>query len=331
MLDLQAINHRSQLAEDLIRPLVVLELRGNQVGQISQRFRGIKDLVISMRKLADQCRTHILHNANSLFSLADKLILRLLNLGTSFLTQAIQIALRSRLLAGLDRVQHKPGILDILARLSRKHQVRVKRRVPPSQEPRLDLRILRQPRLADLLRCKGVLLQRGRQRVLAAARRRVLRQSLGPGQRGPGNSVTEGLGLRLCGGRRGQGRLGICGGRRLREKLDFLVDGAAHVVEGLADVGRVVVGLIGVLGADSHQQAGLLEPQEVTHVTCSSFWCTVFSASTRFSSSRYSSGSWVLSSAWPSCSLINCCVRVAKGVKFALSVRAMQSKHVSKS
>ena len=61
--------------------------------------------------------------------------------------------------------------------------------------------------------------------------------------------MAEGLGLRLRGGGCGEGGLGFGGGGRGGEQLDLLADGAAEVVEGLADVGRVVVGLVGVLGA----------------------------------------------------------------------------------
>lgn len=61
--------------------------------------------------------------------------------------------------------------------------------------------------------------------------------------------MAEGLGLGLgCGGS-SQSRLCFGGGAGLREELDFFVDGAAEVVEGLADVGWVVVGFVGVLGA----------------------------------------------------------------------------------
>lgn len=61
--------------------------------------------------------------------------------------------------------------------------------------------------------------------------------------------MVEGLGLRLRGRGRGQRSLGLGGRAGMRQELDLLVDGAAQVVEGLADVGWVVVGLVGVLGA----------------------------------------------------------------------------------
>lgn len=61
--------------------------------------------------------------------------------------------------------------------------------------------------------------------------------------------MVEGFGLRLGGGGCGQGSLGLSGGAGLRQKADLLVDGPTKVVEGLSDVGRVVIGLVGVLGA----------------------------------------------------------------------------------
>lgn len=64
---------------------------------------------------------------------------------------------------------------------------------------------------------------------------------------GAGNGMAERLGLRLCGGRRGESGLGLGGGGRGREQVDLLGDGAAQVGDGLADVGGVVVGLVGIL------------------------------------------------------------------------------------
>lgn len=61
--------------------------------------------------------------------------------------------------------------------------------------------------------------------------------------------MAEGLGLGFGGGGRGQGGLGFRGGGGRGEELDFLADGVAQVVEGLTDVGGVVVGLVGVLRA----------------------------------------------------------------------------------
>lgn len=78
----------------------------------------------------------------------------------------------------------------------------------------------------------------------------ALRQGLGAGERRACNRMVEGLGLRLGRGGRGQGGLGFGGGAGLGEEVDLLVDSAAQVVEGFADVGWVVVGLVGVLRAN---------------------------------------------------------------------------------
>lgn len=61
--------------------------------------------------------------------------------------------------------------------------------------------------------------------------------------------MAESLRLGFGRGGRGQGGLGLCGGGRVGEELDLLTDRAAQVVEGLADVGRVVVGFVGILRA----------------------------------------------------------------------------------
>lgn len=62
-----------------------------------------------------------------------------------------------------------------------------------------------------------------------------------------GDGVVERLGLRLRGWGSGQGSLGFSGSGGMGQKLDFLADGAAKVVEGFTDVRGVVVGLVGVL------------------------------------------------------------------------------------
>lgn len=253
MLNLQAIDHRSQLAENLICPLVEFKLCGDQIRQVPQGLGGVQDLktrhgsankVCALLELPAQL--YIFHHADGLLSLADKLVLGLLDLGTCLLAQVVQVTTGLRLLARLDRVQHQTGVLDVAPGLGREHQVRVERGVPSGQEARLDLSVLRQTGLADLLRRKGVLLERRRQRVLAG---RVLRQRLRSRQRGAGDGVVEGLGLGLIDGGSGQGGLGLGGGSGLREKLDLLADSTAEVVEGFTDVGRVVVSFVGVLGA----------------------------------------------------------------------------------
>ena len=160
----------------------------------------------------------------------------------------------SSLLARLNRVQHQPGVLNVLARLGGEHQVGVESGVPASQEAGLDLGVLGQTGLTDLLLGQSVLLQCAGQRVLAFG---ALHEGLGAGERGPRDSMVEGLGLRLGRRRCGQGGLGFGGGAGLRQELDLLIDCTAQVVEGLADVGRVVVGLVGILRAGS--SSGRLE------------------------------------------------------------------------
>lgn len=44
LLDLQRINSRGELAQNLVGLLVELELGGDQVGQVAQGLGGIKDL-----------------------------------------------------------------------------------------------------------------------------------------------------------------------------------------------------------------------------------------------------------------------------------------------
>ena len=190
---------------------------------------------------------YILHNANSLLSLANKLILSLLNHLPILLVQVINFT-PGRALGSLCRIQHQSRVLDILPRLGREHQVRVQSRVPPRKEPALDLRILRQSRLANLLRRKRILLEPSCERVLVAIGV-CLGQEVRTGEGCAGDRVVEGLGLGFrCWGS-GQGSLGFRGGGRVREELDFLADGAAQVVEGFADVRGVVVGFVGVLGS----------------------------------------------------------------------------------
>jgi hypothetical protein len=65
--------------------------------------------------------------------------------------------------------------------------------------------------------------------------------------------VVEGLGLGLCLGSSGQGSLGLGGRGCARQELDLLGDILGQVGKGLADVGRVVVCLVGVLRCDSQQ------------------------------------------------------------------------------
>lgn len=45
LLDLQTVNHRSQLTENLVGPLVELQLCGDQIGQVSQGLGRVEDLM----------------------------------------------------------------------------------------------------------------------------------------------------------------------------------------------------------------------------------------------------------------------------------------------
>ena len=76
-----------------------------------------------------------------------------------------------------------------------------------------------------------------------------LGEELGAGEGGTGDGVGEGFGLGLCTGGGGEGGLSFGRGGGVGEEGDFVGYGAAEVVEGFADVGRVVVGFIGVLRA----------------------------------------------------------------------------------
>ena len=152
----------------------------------------------------------------------------------------------SGLLAGLHRVKHQTGILNILARLGGEHEIGVEGGVPASQETGLDLSILSETGLADLLLGQSILLQRIGERVLTLS---ALCEGLRTGKRSAGDGMVESLGLGLGGRRSSQGGLRLGRGASLRQELNLLVDGAAEIIEGLADVGRVVVGLVGVLRA----------------------------------------------------------------------------------
>lgn len=145
-------------------------------------------------------------------------------------------------------IEAQARVLDRLARARGEHDVGVQRRAPSRKELALDSRVLREPRLADLLAGDGELFEGGRERVLGCARVFARQRVRGVDGRA-GDGVAEGLGLRLCGGGSGEGRLGFGRGGGGGEQLDFFADGAAQVVEGLADVGGVVVGFVGVLRA----------------------------------------------------------------------------------
>lgn len=189
--------------------------------------------------------TNILHDADSLLGLSHKLILGLFNFHSRFLWQIVQVTMRSGLLRGLDRIKRKARVLHITTSFGSEAQVRVEGSVPPCQEARLNLSVLRQTSLANLFRRQGELLQRSGQGILAGG---VLGDQLRSRQRRTSNGMAEGLGLRLGGRRRRQGRLGLGGGGGMREQLDFFANGATEVIEGFANIRRIVVGFVGVLG-----------------------------------------------------------------------------------
>ena len=56
------------------------------------------------------------------------------------------------------------------------------------------------------------------------------------------------FGLGFGGWRSGEGSLDLCRGGSVREKLYFIGDGATKVVERFANVGRVVISLVRILG-----------------------------------------------------------------------------------
>ena len=204
-------------------------------------------------------RTYILHDANSLLGLADEFVLGLLDLGTSLLAQVVITVAGLALLAGqcestalsigLGGIQTQPRVLDLLASTCRELDVGVEGCAPASQESALDLGVLRQTGLANLLAGDGVLLKGSGQGVLARVGL-LGGEHVRAVQGGAGNSMAEGLGLGLRAGWCGKCCLGLCGRCGARQEVDLLGDGAAEVVERLAEVRRVVVGFVGVLRRD---------------------------------------------------------------------------------
>jgi hypothetical protein len=248
LLNLQSVNDGGQLGEDLVGPLVIFELGGNQIRQVPQGLGGVQDLEIDQPLVkntkSDRKKTYVLHHADSLLGLSNKLILSLLNLGASILGQVVQVATCGSLLVSLDGVERQTRVLNVAAGLARKRQVGVEGSIPARQKAGLDLSILGQTGLADLFKGQSVLFQRRRQGVLLGGC--ALRDQLRSGKRGTGDGMVKGLGLRLSRRRRSQGSLGFSGGRGVRQELHFLADGAAKVVERFADVGWVVVGFVGI-------------------------------------------------------------------------------------
>lgn len=82
--------------------------------------------------------------------------------------------------------------------------------------------VLRQPRLADLFFCEGILFERGGERVLTSFGGAVLLNELRTRKGCTGYSVVEGLGLRF--GRRVRSECSLClgGVGSTREERDLL-------------------------------------------------------------------------------------------------------------
>lgn len=173
----------------------------------------------------------------------------LLRLTSSTLAKLESVALD----AGLDSIERQSGVLDILAGASRKHDVGVERRVPASKEAALDLGVLGDAGLSNALHGEGVLLEGSGQRVFASTSV-VLVQGLATSQTGAGNGMAEGLRLGLGGRRSDKSGLSLGGGGGRGEERNLFADGASEVLESLLDVGRVIVSLVGVLGAAGREQ-----------------------------------------------------------------------------
>ena len=150
---------------------------------------------------------------------------------------------------GLGGVQTQSRVLDLLAGTCCELDVGVEGCAPTSQEPALDLGVLRQPGLPNLLTGNGVLLQSSSQRILTRAG--LLRgEHVRAVQGCTGDSMAEGLGLGLRGRRGSESCLSLCGGGCARQEVNLLRDGTAEIVERFTEVRRVVVGFVGVLRGD---------------------------------------------------------------------------------
>ena len=205
--------------------------------------------------------SYVLHDTNGLLSLSDKLVLGLLNL---LLGLVAQLRLLVGLGAGrsasklpsvaldtrLDGIEGEAGLFNALASAGCKHQVGVEGGVPACQETALDLRILGQAGLAHALHGQGILLEGSSEGVLAGTGV-LLVEALAAGKTGAGDGVRERLGLRLRAGGCGKGSLGLGGGAGRGQQGDLLADSAAEILEGLLDVGGVVVRLVGIVRAAS--------------------------------------------------------------------------------
>jgi hypothetical protein len=88
LLNLETVDDGGQLTQDFVGFPVVLKLGSDQVGEVAERLRRIKDLdntVSSTNVELTRSATYILHDPNSFFRLAHKLIFSGLNLCPSLL------------------------------------------------------------------------------------------------------------------------------------------------------------------------------------------------------------------------------------------------------
>jgi len=210
-----------------------------------------------VRILPETKKTHVLHHANGLFRLGNKLILSLLYLLLRLRAQLVIVmgvsARRGAELpsgsldASSNSIKRQTGLLDTLASARGKVDIGVEGRIPPSQETALDLCILGQTGLADALHSERILLKRRGQRILAGTGM-LLMQRLAAGKTGPGDRMGKRLRLGL--GRRWCRESGLClgWGGGGREEVDLLTDGAPEVLECLLNIRRVIVRLVRVLG-----------------------------------------------------------------------------------
>jgi hypothetical protein len=254
LLRLKTLNDRSELGENLVCLLVVLNLSRNKLGKVAQRLGCIKN---------------VLHNTNGLLSLSDELIFGLLNFFLGLRAQLLLLmglvvltttnAESSALGVSLDGVKRETRVLNILAGTGGKSQVSVESSVPASEKAALDLGILGKSGLTNTLAGKRILFQGRRKRVLAGTGV-VLVEELAAGQTGAGNSMAKSLWLRLGSGRSNKGGLSLSRRGGGRQKADLFADGAAKVLECLLDVRGIIVGLVGVLrGHSKHLLVGLLK------------------------------------------------------------------------
>lgn len=72
---------------------------------------------------------------------------------------------------------------------------------------------------------------------------------MGTSKGGASDGVGEGFRLGFVCGRGGKRSTGFSRGTSGGEKMDFVTDSAAKIDEGFADVRRVVVGFVCILGA----------------------------------------------------------------------------------